>query len=112
MSCVGTHDGFCVEFTPTDRLEVAFTKERGKVTAFSIQYQAAIRGEWRSVVRYDTNHGYLHRHRFWLDKDDQIDDREPRDAPATDYTTPFKIAYDELCSKWREFRANMMRMKP
>ncbi len=112
MSCVGNHETFRVEFTPTDRLEVAFTKEQGKVTAFSIQYQAVIRGEWVSVVRYDTNHGYLHRHRFWLAPDKQIDDREPRSQPARDYTIPFKTAYDELCANWRAFRANMKRKKP
>lgn len=109
---MGSHETFRVEFTPTDRLEVAFTKERGKVTAFSIQYQAVIRGNWQSVVRYDTNHGYLHRHRFWLDTDDQIDDQESRDDPATDYTVPFKIAYDELCEGWRTFRAHMIRKQP
>jgi hypothetical protein len=109
---VGAHETFRVDFTPTDRLEVAFIKERGKVTGFSIQHQAFIRGEWVSVVRYDTHHGYLHRHRFWLDEHDQIDEREPRGMPAADYTIPFKTAYDELCAKWRTFRANMLRKRP
>ena len=109
---MGPHETFRVEFTPADRLEVAFTKQRGKVTAFSIQYQAIIRGQWVSVVRYDTNHGYLHRHRFWLPPNEQIDDRDPRKQPAADYTIPFKTAYDELSANWRTFRASMTRKKP
>ena len=109
---MGKRENFRVEFTPADRLEVAFTKQGGKVTAFSIQYQAAIRGEWVSVVRYDTNHGYLHRHRFWLDEKEQIDDQEPSDRPTADYTVPFKNAYDELCANWRSFRSQMTRKRP
>jgi hypothetical protein len=112
MSCVGSHEELRVEFTPTDRLEVAFIKERGKVTAFAIQYQAVIRGHWISVVRYDTNHGYLHRHRFWLEEDEQVDDREPRGKPSADYTVPFKTAYDDLSANWRSFRAHMTRKRP
>jgi hypothetical protein len=109
---VERHENFRVDFTPTDRLEVTFTKTRGKAKAFSIQYQAVIRGRWTPVVRYDTNHGYLHRHRFWLDADKQIDDQEPRGEPSADYTIPFKTAYDELSANWRTFRANMMRKRP
>lgn len=109
---MGKRETFRVEFTPADRLEVAFTKKGGKVIAFSIQYQAAIRGEWVSVVRYDTSHGSLHRHRSWLDEQEQTDDQEPRDRPAADYTEPFKTAYDELCAHWQAFRAQMTRKRP
>ncbi len=109
---MGNHETFQVEFTPTDRLHVTVQKDKGQVTAFSIQYQALMGGTWTSVVRYDTNHGYLHRHRFWLPLDEQIDDREPRNQPARDYTIPFKSAYDDLAANWRIFRANMMRKNP
>lgn len=108
---MGERENFRVEFTPADRLEVAFTKQGGKVTTFSIQYQAAIKGQWVSVARYDTNHGYLHRHRYWLDEQSETDDLEPRNRPAADYTVPFKNAYDELCANWRGFRSKMTRTK-
>jgi len=47
------------------RVDVALIIERGKVVAFSLNLSIEGDGEKRDVVRWDTAHGYLHKHEFW-----------------------------------------------
>ena len=44
-----------------DRLRVEADIERGRVRRFVVQYEAFIGERWRSIVRYDTAHGFPHR---------------------------------------------------
>ena len=40
---------------------VRIATEKGKVTAFTVQYETTIHGERVPVVRFDTAHGFPHR---------------------------------------------------
>ena len=53
---------------PEDKIRICFTKNRGKVEYFIVQYSALIKGKWRSIMRFDTCHGYAHKHTFHLPK--------------------------------------------
>lgn len=60
--------------TEEDKLRIMFSKQKGKVTYFIVQYSALINSRWRSIMRIDTCHGYAHKHTFHLrDKEYIID---------------------------------------
>lgn len=46
--------------TANDRIRVRFTKERGRITEFVVQYETQAGDEWQPVIRYDTAHGSPH----------------------------------------------------
>jgi len=47
------------------RIDVTLIIERGKIVAFSLNLSIEENGEKHDVVRWDTAHGYLHKHEFW-----------------------------------------------
>ena len=47
-----------------DILYVTFEKNRGDIKKFSIQYVALIDGTSHEIMRFDTFHGYAHKHTF------------------------------------------------
>jgi len=52
--------------TPEDKIRICFRENRGKIEHFIVQYSALIKGRWRSIMRFDTCHGYAHKHTFHL----------------------------------------------
>ncbi len=49
-----------------DRISLEFKTEKNKVKYFVIQYYAQTPKGWRTIIRYDCAHGYLHTHIFGL----------------------------------------------
>lgn len=47
-----------------DRKRHEHVSERGNVVRFVVQYETFIEGEWRTVIRYDTVHGFPHMDRI------------------------------------------------
>ena len=90
-----------------DALRCELTILEGRVTGLLLQYEAHLNGEWRQVVRYDTSHGFLHRHRFWLPETRQTDDLEDPQQPARDYTAAFDAAKKDLKDHWKSYRKAM-----
>ena len=43
--------------TGQDRIRVRFRKDRGKITAFVVEYETLLKDEWMAIVRYDTARG-------------------------------------------------------
>lgn len=58
--------------TEEDRFRIVFQKRRGKIEYFIVQYYALINSRWRSIMRFDTCHGYAHKHTFHLHKKEYI----------------------------------------
>lgn len=50
--------------TEQDRITYSYKKDdRGKyIEVTNVSYEGRIRDEWITIVRYDSSHGYLHRH--------------------------------------------------
>ena len=94
-----------------DFLRVHLVILEGRVIALVIQYEAVIRDQVVPVVRYDTSHGYLHRHRFWLPEGRQTDDMEDPGRPAADYTTQVNLIRNDLVQNWQQYRAKMSRKR-
>lgn len=61
-----------------DKIRIAFTKKRGKIEFFIVQYSALINSRWRPIMRFDTCHGYAHKHTFHLRNKEYIIDLTKR----------------------------------
>lgn len=90
-----------------DALRCELTILEGRVTGPLLQYEAHLDAEWRPVVRYDTSHGFLHRHRSWLPENRQTDDLESPKHPARDYSAAFEAAKNDLKEHWKSYRKAM-----
>lgn len=52
---------FEVSYDSDNRRRVLFTKNRGRIVEFVVQFETFVDGRWKSVVRYDSSHGFPHR---------------------------------------------------
>jgi hypothetical protein len=104
-----TKKRWTVEFSDEDWLSIELDVTKGKVTGLVLNYLAHIDDEIREVVRYDTDHGYLHRHRFWLSENKQVHDLEDPKNPSTDYGAVFQAAADDLRANWSAYRSKLQR---
>lgn len=84
-----------------DRLRVYAQKEKGEILGFVVQYEAVILGEWQSVVRYDTVHGFAH-------KDVMMPNGEVIKQPLffETYNLAFTFATLDLKVNWKQYRDN------
>jgi len=87
--------------THQDRLRVKFLVERGKVIRIDlVQYEAEIRGQWWSVVRYDMAHGFLHRDVMRPDRTVA----EKQAIPYNELGEALTMALSELHRQWSFYR--------
>lgn len=78
------------------------------MVGFAINYRARVMDRWTEVCRYDTCHGRLHMHRFWLPPDRQIQEaRSP--IPVWDTKRALDAAAEDLERQWRTYRMRMRR---
>lgn len=84
-----------------DRLRYRIVYEHGRVTAFSVQYEARIGPRHRAVIRYDSAHGEAHRD--LLDVDGRNIDK--RWLGKTTLPEALAIARQDLKANWRHYRA-------
>lgn len=82
-----------------DRLRVKVYKEKNKILEFLVQYEADIHGEWNTIVRYDTRHGFAHRD---LIHADGLVDKEP--LMWEDYNLALTYATQDLKHNWQKYR--------
>lgn len=56
--------------TDVDRICVRMVRSGRNIVDFSVQYEALINNYWCAITRYDTAHGYPHRHVFRPERKD------------------------------------------
>lgn len=83
--------------------------EDGRVLGFSVNYRAQIGGDWVEVVRYDTDHGHLHKHENWKEAEQAITPLEDEDDPEPPYNEAFAEAEADLKANWQDYRRKMER---
>jgi len=54
--------------TDKDKLRISFTKHKGKILKFVVQYYSLTGSRWRTIMRIDNSHGFSHRHVYHLRK--------------------------------------------
>jgi hypothetical protein len=94
-----TEKGYIRYLTDEDRVRCNIELEKGKVTRFVVQYEILMTGNWRSVTRFDTFHGVVH-----------------RDLMAPDgkvvkkwflhmgFSEGLTFAYNDLSENWQRYR--------
>jgi hypothetical protein len=91
-----------------DYLRFRIVSERGRVVAFTVQYEAVIDGRTYPVVRYDTAHHMAHR---------DLLDAEGRNIdklwfPGWPYAAALDHARDDILTNWRQYREDFIRRMP
>ena len=76
----------------------------GRVTAFRVQYEAYIVGQWHIIVRYDTAHGFPPRDTL---HPDGIEDKT--EFPGADRADVLTMGEQDIKLHWREHRVRYMR---
>ena len=93
---------------PGDMLRVRIRAERGRVTRYSVQWEAWIDGRAYPVMRYDTAHGVPHRDR--LDWEGRVISKR-WDDPDADLGRTLNKAIAEVRANWPAFRREFIRSK-
>jgi len=91
-------------------IRIRRTSVRGKIIAFTAQYESFIEGEFRPAVRYDTAHGRAHRDTLdWNGRPI----RGPKEwlPESMDFNEAFTFAERDLKAHWREYRAAFLRRR-
>ena len=76
----------------------------GKITDFLVQYEVLIDGKWAPVVRYDTAHGYAHKH--ILNPDGS---KQKVILGAYGYEAALSLADLDINQNWKAYKARYMR---
>lgn len=96
---------FIRHLTTEDLVDVELDLHQGRVVGFRVNYRAYLHNTWVEIARYDTRHGRLHLHRFWLDSDEQVLDLEPQNRSTRDYGARFTQAVEDISENWTAYRA-------
>ncbi len=89
--------------TEVDKISVAFNQNQGEITFFKAQYSALIQGRWRSVMRFDSCHGYAHKHTFHLSSEQYIIDLT---RPGDNLNDVFTESVDFLKGNFESIKNN------
>ena len=92
--------------TEEDKLRIAFQKKRGKIVYFIVQYYALIDSRWKSIMRFDTCHGYAHQHIFHRRKKEYIIKLTEKDA---DLNVVFTQSSNHIRSEFKKIKENYLR---
>lgn len=57
---------YSLQLSGEDEILIVMNTNRGKLMHFVVQYYALINGRWRTIMRFDTCHGYPHKHTYYL----------------------------------------------
>ncbi|MAG44787.1 hypothetical protein CL633_02755 [bacterium] len=87
-----------LNLTNKDWLKIDFTKEKGDILKFIIQYYALVKNKIYSIRRYDTSHGVAHKHQYYLKG------KPTKEILGHDYNKIFSEAYHETKNKFIKFK--------
>jgi hypothetical protein len=92
-------ENFVITLTQDDEILVHLEREDRTVVKFSVQYRARIRGEWRSVVRFDTAHRRAHKDICYPDGT-----QERQELELDDYGVALTYALRDVKVRWEFYR--------
>ena len=90
---------FLIYLTPDNRIRHYHFSIKGKITKFTVQYEAFIIDQWHSIIRYDTAHGFAHIDRLYPDGSVK---KEP--LFYWDYNEALTFSQHDLNSNWEWYR--------
>jgi hypothetical protein len=93
-----------VNMSSEDRRRHRHTAEKGRVLDFVVQYETRYSERWLPVVRYDTAHGYPHKHLFHADGS-----QDRSRMKIVDNNEALNIAEDDIQSNWIGYKARFLK---
>lgn len=75
-------------------------REKGKVTAFSVQLEAFLNNKWQSIIRYDASHNYAHLDRFYPDG------RKEKTPLELSFKSALALADWDINNNWKSYVKN------
>ena len=81
-----------------------FKKDRGKITAFVVQYETLVNDQWMAIVRYDTAHGESH-----TDVMSPGGRKEKRLLHFPNFSDAFSYAQEDVKANWELYRKRYFR---
>ncbi len=81
------------------RIDVVLIIDLGRVIGFSLNLSVEAEGEKHDIVRWDTAHGYLHKHEFW-ETTKTIKESKYENTPLD---IVFREQYEDLRKNWEEY---------
>lgn len=90
--------------TPLPRgfLDISFERIGREVVSMKVQYTAIHGEDHVDIVRYDTSHGYLHKH-TWPGGTEHIVDLESPTHPRGEYAAALTAAIEDLKINWKTY---------
>ena len=95
---------FMVNMSSEDRRRHRHVSEKGRILDFVVQYETKHDDRWLPVVRYDTAHGYPHKHQSHADGT-----QDKTRMKMVDYNEGLNIAEDDVQSNWLHYKAGFLK---
>ncbi len=90
--------------TAKRKIVIKFCLSGGKITYFSIQYLYYFNERWERITRYDTRHGYAHKHMLHYKK--RKNDRELVLGQSEKYNDIFTESLREIEENYKKIEHN------
>lgn len=91
----------------TDRITYVYTvdiKTKQTIEVINVSYEIKIDEKWITIIRYDSSHGYLHKHiRVSLENEQEITTRD-RVVQKGDHKSWLTWAIDDIQKDFYEYR--------
>lgn len=97
---------FVLDLDKNTQSRIRFTKNRKGIKKFTIQLELIEKGKIKPVVRYDTAHGYAHRHQFYRSGEKMV-----RRFKFRDLSEAYTYSYNDVKLNWRRFKNEFERRK-
>jgi len=92
-----------VRFAPGEEADLKIVRKGGEFLSFGINYRTLLAGRWHNVIRYDTAHGCVHRHRFW--KEGWFEEIE--NIGEVDLKKAFDGCFEDVIANWGNYKKRM-----
>ena len=76
--------------------------ERGRVVHFVVQFEVEVEGEWKSVVRYDCSHRFVHRDSY------NLRGRQRKEGLKLHYEEALTFADEDIDDNWERYRSTFL----
>jgi hypothetical protein len=79
--------------------------DKGKITSLAVQMEVFINDQWRTVIRYDSAHGFPHIDRYYLDG------RKVKKRLHLNFGDVITLADEDIKQNWKSYQKTFMEGK-
>lgn len=95
------------QFVPgEERRRFHLITNRGKLIKLLVQYETFVNGKWFAVIRYDNEHGYIHKD--ILNDKEKVIDKIPL-GKEIDYKSAINVATKDIAQNWQDHKKEFLK---